>query len=115
MSAAAIAPVEATVHPIQVSAKTSTEWPLWQRVLFRFFFVYLLLQITPWAWFSDIPGVPFLLQWYQRGVDWAVFASNASTSARRIGRKLRAAVSACSSLSIESQPVITTLVGRFMA
>ena len=26
-------------------------WPLWQRVLFRFFFVYLVLQIAPWNWF----------------------------------------------------------------
>ena len=76
MSAAAIAPVEATVHPIQVSAEISTEWPLWQRVLFRFFFVYLLLQITPWEWFSEVPGVPFLLRFYQRAVNWAVFASN---------------------------------------
>ena len=33
----------------------------------------------------------------------------------RIGRKLCAAVSAWSSLSMESQPVITTLIGRFMA
>jgi len=76
MSAAAIAPVEATVHPIQSSAEPATAWPLWQRVLFRFFFVYLLIYITPWDWLSVIPGVPFLLQQYQRVVDWAVFASN---------------------------------------
>lgn len=51
-------------------------WSGWQRGLFRFFFVYLMLQVTPWAWFGAIPGVPFLLRQYQRLVDWAVFTSN---------------------------------------
>ncbi len=51
-------------------------WPLWQRVLFRFFFVYWLLQITPWSWFSDLPGVSLVLGFYDKVVDWAVYASN---------------------------------------
>jgi hypothetical protein len=66
--------VEATA-PTIVAADVPA-WPLWQRVLFRFFFVYLLLQITPWEWFFVIPGVPFLLRQYGRLVDWAVYASN---------------------------------------
>ena len=37
-------------------------WPVWQRVLFRFFFIYLVLQIEPWDWFRAIPGVPWLLR-----------------------------------------------------
>src|SRR5438876_607319 len=45
----------------------------------------------------------------------AVLAKRAPTSAGDIGRKLRPAWSACSRISIESQPVITTLVGRFIA
>lgn len=53
-----------------------TVWPLWQRILFRFFCVYWLLQITPWAWFSDLPGLPFILGSYEKAVDWAVYASN---------------------------------------
>jgi hypothetical protein len=49
---------------------------LWQRVLFRFFFVYLILQIGPWSWFRAIPGVPILLRSYGRATDWAVRAGN---------------------------------------
>ena len=46
-------------------------------MLFRFFFVYLLLQIAPWDWFSDIPGVSFVGRMYGQAVDWAVTSSNA--------------------------------------
>ena len=53
-------------------------WPQWQRVLFRFFFVYFLLQIAPWSWFRAIPGVPFILRYYGRLVGWAVATSNAN-------------------------------------
>lgn len=42
------------------STATGPSWPLWQRVLLRFFFVYLLLQITPWNWFAIVPGVEAL-------------------------------------------------------
>jgi hypothetical protein len=52
-------------------------WPLWQRVAFRFFFVYLALQIEPWDWFRLIPGVSALLRPYDAAMDWAVRASNA--------------------------------------
>ena len=52
-------------------------WSLWQRVLFRFFFVYLVLQAEPWDLFSAVPGVRWLLRPYGRLVDWAVHASNA--------------------------------------
>ncbi len=39
------------------------EWPLWRRIAFRFFFIYLLLQITPWNWFNRVPGVRYLTGW----------------------------------------------------
>lgn len=52
-------------------------WPQWQRILFRFFFVYLLLQVKPWNLFRLMPGVRQLLAPYDRLVDWAVRASNA--------------------------------------
>ncbi len=52
-------------------------WPAWQRVLFRFFFVYLLLQVAPWNWFRIIPGVPFVLRLYYAALDWVVRFSNA--------------------------------------
>lgn len=52
-------------------------WPVWQRVLFRFFFIYFVLQVAPWNWFRAIPGMPWLLRLYGRLVNWAVEASNA--------------------------------------
>ena len=52
-------------------------WPQWQRVLFRFFFVYLLLQISPWDLFRAVPGVPWIVQWYDKLTDWLVRVSNA--------------------------------------
>jgi hypothetical protein len=53
-------------------------WPQWQRILFRFFAVYLLLQIAPWNWFRAIPGVPFVLRYYFIGVNKVVTAANAN-------------------------------------
>lgn len=58
------------------STATGPSWPLWQRVLLRFFFVYLLLQITPWNWFAIVPGVEALGNLWSRGVDAAVVAAN---------------------------------------
>jgi hypothetical protein len=52
-------------------------WRAWHRLLFRFFFVYLLLQIAPWNWLGFIPGTGWLLQWPYRAINWAVHASNA--------------------------------------
>jgi hypothetical protein len=67
------APTVASIAPA-----TRPVWPVWQRVLFRFFFVYLLLQIAPWGWFFAIPGVPFVLRYIRRAINWAVYASNAN-------------------------------------
>ncbi len=52
-------------------------WPLWQRILFRFFAVYLVLQITPWRWFAPVPGVSYALRYYGRLTNWAVHVANA--------------------------------------
>ena len=52
-------------------------WPLWQRTLFRFFCVYLLLQTAPWDWFSEIPGIATLSAAVNWGIDQAVRAANA--------------------------------------
>ena len=60
MAATAIAPDDFTAPATTAVAAHDPAWPLWQRVLFRFFFVYLLLQIAPWFWFNDLPGVSFL-------------------------------------------------------
>src|SRR3569833_1940914 len=66
-------PASASPHPETVDSP----WPQWQRVLFRFFCVYLILQVEPWNLFRRIPGVSGLLRPYDRLVDWAVHASNA--------------------------------------
>src|SRR3954469_1901046 len=62
--------------PPTPGAGNPVAWPLWQRVLFRFFFVYLLLQIQPWNWLRAIPGVPYLFRPWFRFMAWAVYASN---------------------------------------
>ena len=55
----------------------SITWPLWQKILFRFFAVYWVLQIGPWNWFRAIPGVSLILQPYYMALDWAVRQGNA--------------------------------------
>jgi hypothetical protein len=52
-------------------------WPAWQRIAFRFFFVYFILQIAPWNWFRAIPGMSFFLRYLFIGTDWLVRMSNA--------------------------------------
>ncbi|MEP7347311.1 MAG: hypothetical protein ABI877_18720, partial [Gemmatimonadaceae bacterium] len=52
-------------------------WPLWRRILFRFFFAYMLLQLAPWTWFGAIPGVGFVNEYYRALTNWAVQTSNA--------------------------------------
>ena len=67
------APNEVTSAPQPASGV----WPQWQRILFRFFFVYFLFQIEPWDWFRAIPGVSLLLRPYDMVMDWAVRTGNA--------------------------------------
>jgi hypothetical protein len=52
-------------------------WAWWQRVGFRFFAIYFILQIEPWDWFRLIPGVSLLFRPYDAAMDWAVRAGNA--------------------------------------
>jgi len=41
-------------------------------VAFRFLFIYFLLNITPWFWFYQIPGISFLNEIYVSGDFWFV-------------------------------------------
>jgi len=41
-------------------------------LVFRFFFIYFLLTITPWFWFYIIPGVPFTLNLWGKADQWLV-------------------------------------------
>ncbi len=53
-------------------------WPAWKKIIFRYFFVYLLLFIEPWTWIEYIPGADHLTDWYHRLMDWAVHFSNSN-------------------------------------
>lgn len=52
-------------------------WAFWKKILFRFFFIYLVLQATPWMWLDNIPGVYFITRNYKYFIDWIVRAANA--------------------------------------
>ncbi|MEY4930887.1 MAG: hypothetical protein RI909_1611, partial [Bacteroidota bacterium] len=51
-------------------------WSIWRKISFRFFFIYILLQITPWTWPEVIPGVGYVTQYYYQWIDWLVYAAN---------------------------------------
>ena len=72
---------ETSVPPTQATNAVDTThasgpWPAWQRVLFRFFFVYLMLQMSPWNWLSLLPGTGVVLEYPNKAIDWAVRAAN---------------------------------------
>ncbi len=47
-------------------------WPVWRKVVFRFFFIYFLLTTTPWTWLEQIPGFKILSVPYDAFNDWLV-------------------------------------------
>ncbi len=51
---------------------TNAQWPFLQKTAFRFFFVYFLVQIAPWTWLDEVPGVSFVTQYYYQATDWVV-------------------------------------------
>jgi hypothetical protein len=51
-------------------------WPLWQRMLFRFLFVYFLFSIAPWQWIGYVPGLDFISNYYDNFMDWLVNLAN---------------------------------------
>ena len=71
-------PPEPAAPAAPPASPIAAAWPLWQRILFRFFFVYLTLQIAPWNFFTRwITPVRWIVGYYDRGVDWVVHWSNA--------------------------------------
>jgi hypothetical protein len=57
-------------------SKPMTPWNNWRKISFRFFFIYILLQITPWTWIDLIPGMRMITQFYYQFIDWLVYAAN---------------------------------------
>src|SRR5438874_8325603 len=58
-----------------------TYWPLSRRLLFRFFFIYLIMFIQPWTWLDNLPWAntvtSFFTNYYYHAMDWLVAKSNA--------------------------------------
>ncbi len=56
----------------------SPVWPRWRKMLFRFFAIYLSLQLVPWAlqWVMVIPGVGYVTHYYDVADEWIVNTSN---------------------------------------
>ena len=57
-------------------------WPLWRKIIFRFFFIFLAFLMAPWTWLDPIPYInkltTFFTRYYNRAMDWAVEISNAN-------------------------------------
>ena len=54
----------------------ASQWPVWRKIAFRFFFIYFMIQLAPWTWFDDIPGAGYLTRYYYQLTDWTVNAGN---------------------------------------
>lgn len=70
--------MQASAHiaaaPVSAPAYIKT-WPLWQKILFRFFFIFLFFQAANWL--SIIPYSNYVLQFYDNAIDWLVHFFNA--------------------------------------
>jgi hypothetical protein len=55
---------------------TGLPWPLWRKIVFRFFFIYFTIYIAPWTWLDAIPGVSYVTDYYSRLMSWCVEFSN---------------------------------------
>ncbi|PZR40652.1 MAG: hypothetical protein DI538_03620 [Azospira oryzae] len=57
---------------------TPSVWPPWRKILFRFFLIYLVLQLAPWAWqwMTVIPGLGYVYSYYDAADQWIVNSSN---------------------------------------
>ena len=55
----------------------NVRWPIWKKIIFRFFFSFLFLEIAPVTWLDAIPGVSLVTQYYGKLMDWIVIQANA--------------------------------------
>lgn len=61
---------------IMASAR-DMNWPLWKKILFRFFFIFFSLYLTPWTWLNSVPTVSKITGWYDDLEDKLVRLVNA--------------------------------------
>jgi hypothetical protein len=62
-----------------MEAPQDVQWPLWKKILFRFFFIFIALYIVPWTWLDEVLAeikTGWLTKWYTDAEDWAVRAAN---------------------------------------
>lgn len=53
-------------------------WPLWRKIIFRFFFILLALLMAPWTWLDQaLPWLNYVTRYYYMLMDWAVTLANA--------------------------------------
>ncbi len=63
---------------LKPAIQSKDPWPLWKRISFRFFFVFMSLYMAPWTWLDTIPFVGRLTAWYSSLEDRAVRFANAT-------------------------------------
>ncbi len=51
-------------------------WPQWQKILFRFFFIYFILNTEPFSWLNAFPGYNYVMKYYYAIIDWMVHNFN---------------------------------------
>ncbi len=59
------------IHP-----EKTAHWPFWKKALFRFFFVYLVLETQLWSWLDQIPGVTAVTKYADNAVTWIIEVGN---------------------------------------
>ena len=47
-----------------------------KNTVFRFLCIYFILTIAPWLWLGEIPGVSYIIDFYNKGMQWIVTHCN---------------------------------------
>jgi hypothetical protein len=59
---------------------SSSYWPLWRKMILRFFFIYFFLYMAPWTWLDGLPYITdvtgFFTRYYYDAVNWSTIAAN---------------------------------------
>lgn len=55
---------------------TNQPWQQWQKILFRFFFIYFILNTEPISWLNGFPGFNYVMNYYYLVIDWMINTFN---------------------------------------
>lgn len=61
---------------LTASIPSANPWSLWQKILFRFCCIYVLLYMTPWTWLGDIPILGLIGEYYGKAEEQLVNLAN---------------------------------------